>query len=86
MLVCYRQNQELEQNSIALQEQHLRLQQQAEGLAKRLEVVLHDKFGHRHSGFDSDTPIDKTLNFLEGIVEVSPLHNLRCKLSSLRAA
>lgn len=71
MHVICRQNQQLEQDSVALHEQHLRLQQEAEGLAERLEVVLHDKFGHRHSGFDSDTPIDKTLNFLEGIVEVT---------------
>jgi len=54
---------------LALHEQQLLLQKEAEGLAQRLEVVLHDKFQHRHSGFDADTPIDKTLTFLQGVIQ-----------------
>ena len=61
----------MEQDSIAMHEQQIRLQEEADGLAQRLEVILHDKFSHRHSGFDSDTPIDKTLNFLQGCISVS---------------
>ena len=56
-----------------MHEQQIRLQEEAAGLAQRLEVILHDKFSHRHSGFDSDTPIDKTLNFLQGCISVSTL-------------
>lgn len=54
-----------------MHKEQVRLQQEAQGLAHRLEVVLHDKFQHRHKGFDSDTPVDKTLTLLQGIVEVS---------------
>ena len=66
----YRQNQELEQDSLAMHEQQLRLQEEAHGLAQRLEVVLHDKFQHHRVSFDSDTPIDKTLTLLEGVIGV----------------
>ncbi len=65
-----RQNQELEQDSFALHEQQLRLQEEAHSLTQRLEVILHDKFQHRKPGFDSDTPIDKTLTFLQGVIGV----------------
>ena len=65
-----RQNQELQQDSLAMHEQQLRLQEEAQGLAQRLEVVLHDKFQHHHNSFDSDTPIDKTLTLLEGVIGV----------------
>jgi len=67
-----RQNQELEQDSFALHEQQLRLQEEAHSLTQRLEVILHDKFQHRKPGFDSDTPIDKTLTFLQGVIGVRP--------------
>ncbi len=67
-----RQNQELEQDSFALHEQQLRLQEEAQSLTQRLEVILHDKFQHRKHGFDSDTPIDKTLTFLQGVIGVRP--------------
>lgn len=53
-----------------MHEAQVQLQQEAEALAQRLDVVLHDKFQPRHKGFDSDRPIDKTLNLLQGIVEV----------------
>lgn len=71
-----------------MHEQQLRLQQEAEGLAQRLEVILHDKFQHRQAGFDSDTPIDKTLNFLQAIIRVSwrlpdGLHTQGCSLDPM---
>ena len=55
-----------------MHEQQLKLQQEAEGLAERLQSVLHDKFQQRHNPFDADAPIDKTLSLLQGIVEASP--------------
>ena len=59
---CYcRHNQELEQ-------EQRRLEQEAEGLAQRLDAVLQDKFAS--SSFDSDTPIDKTLGYLQSIIKV----------------
>ena len=68
----HRQNQELEQNSHSMHEQQVRLQQEAECLAQRLKVILHDKFQSHHSEFDSDTPIDKTITFLQAVIGVSP--------------
>ncbi|KAL0024765.1 hypothetical protein WJX79_003822 [Trebouxia sp. C0005] len=62
-----RQNQELEQDSVIMQEEQRKLQREANSLAQRLEAVLHDKFTPR-SGFDADTPIDKTLQFLQGVI------------------
>ena len=53
--MTYRHNQELEQ-------EQFRLEQEAEGLAQRLDAG---------SNFDADTPIDKTLTFLQSIVKVS---------------
>ena len=53
-----------------MQEEQRKLQRKANSLAQRLEAVLHDKFTPR-SGFDADTPIDKTLQFLQGVIAVS---------------
>ena len=53
-----------------MQEEQRKLQREANSLAQRLEAVLHDKFTPR-SGFDADTPIDKTLQFLQGVIAVS---------------
>lgn len=53
-----------------MQEEQRKLQREANSLALRLEAVLHDKFTPR-SGFDADTPIDKTLQFLQGVIAVS---------------
>ena len=58
---CGRHNQELEQ-------EQFQLEQEAEDLAQRLNAVLQDKFAG--SSFDADTPIDKTLTFLQTIVKV----------------
>ena len=69
-LVC-RHNQELEQDSADMQQEKARLKSEAEALAQRLDAVMHDKFKHQTSGFDADTPIDKTLNFLHSFIAVS---------------
>jgi len=49
----------------------LRLELEAKALAQRLDAVLHDKFEHQSSGFDADTPIHKTLNFLHAFIAAS---------------
>ncbi len=67
-----RYNQELEEDSVVLQQERLQLQQQAANLAQRLEAVLFDKFIPR-AAFDADTPIDKTLAFLQDIIMVGLL-------------
>lgn len=54
-----------------MDQEKAKLQQEADSLAQRLEAVLHDKFEPRTS-FDADTPIDKTLNFLQSIIQVRP--------------
>ena len=69
MPVDYRQNEDLEQVSMAMQEEKVQLQQEAEKLAQQLQAVLSDKFTRR-SNFDADTPIDKTLGYLESIISV----------------
>lgn len=53
-----------------MEQERLQLQQQAMSLAERLEAVLTDKFVPRTDVFDSDTPIDKTLAFLQDISNV----------------
>lgn len=52
-----------------MDQEKAKLQQEADSLAQRLEAVLNDKFEPRTS-FDADTPIDKTLNFLQAIISV----------------
>ena len=71
-LLCLndRHNQELEQDALAMDQEKAKLQQEADSLAQRLEAVLNDKFEPRTS-FDADTPIDKTLNFLQSIIQVN---------------
>ena len=58
-------------------DEKFRLQQESKALAQHLNAVLNDKFGQQdHKGFDSDTPIDKALAFLQFIIAVCsfPLH------------
>lgn len=62
----------MEQDSAALQQDKQRLESEASELAQRLAAVMHDKFKHQSDGFDADTPIDKTLNFLHCIIAVRP--------------
>ncbi len=80
----HRHNQELEEDSAAMEQERLQLQQQAESLAKRLEAVLSDKFVAR-TAFDADTPIDKTLAFLQDVIKVSLLARTQddCKFHRL---
>ena len=52
-----------------MQEEQRKLQREAKSLAQRLEAVLQDRFTPR-SGFDADTPIDKTLQFLQEVIAV----------------
>ena len=70
-MLC-RHNQELEEDSATMCEEKARLQQEADSLAQRLEAVMHDKFKPR-AAFDADTPIDKTLNFLQAFIAVRTL-------------
>lgn len=62
-----------------MDQEKAKLQQEADSLAQRLEAVLNDKFEPRTS-FDADTPIDKTLNFLQSIISVSTClpHTFSC--------
>ena len=62
----------MEQDSAALHEEQRKLEREAQSLALRLDAVLKDKFTPR-SSFDADTPIDKTLNFLQEVIAVSAL-------------
>jgi len=71
-----RHNEKLEQDSAAMLEEKLELQRQANSLVHRLDVVLHDKFESTKTAFDADTPIDKTLSYLQSIIKVSPCHLL----------
>ncbi len=66
-----RQKRDLEEVSVAMQEEKAKLQQEADNLAQQLQAVLSDKFVPR-TGFDAETPIDKTLGYLESVIGVSP--------------
>jgi len=64
-----RQNEELEQASLAIQEEKERLEKEAQSLAQQLQAVLNDKFVPQRD-FDADTPIDKTLKMMQTIIGV----------------
>ena len=51
-------------------DEKFRLQQESKALAQHLNALLNDKFGQDNKGFDSDTPIDKALAFLQFIIAV----------------
>lgn len=68
-----RHNQELEQDSVAMHEEQRKLEREARSLALRLDAVLKDKFTPRTS-FDADTPIDKTLKFLQKVIAVGVIY------------
>lgn len=53
-----------------MHEEQRKLEREARSLALRLDAVLKDKFTARTS-FDADTPIDKTLKFLQEVIAVS---------------
>ena len=67
-LAC-RQNQELEQATLVIQQEKQQLEQKAQSLAQQLQAVLQDKFVPQ-TAFDADTPIDKTLKLLQSIIGV----------------
>lgn len=50
-------------------EEKVELEERAASLAQQLKAVLTDKYAPRTS-FDADTPIDKTLKLLQGIIGV----------------
>ena len=52
-------------------DEKFRLQQESKALSQHLNAVLNEKFGPQdNKGFDSDTPIDKALAFLQFIIAV----------------
>ena len=55
---------------MTVQEEKAKLQLEADNLAQQLRQVLNDQLVHR-STFDADTPIDKTLGFLQNVICVS---------------
>ena len=57
---------------MTVQEEKAKLQLEAENLAQQLRQVLNDQLVHR-STFDADTPIDKTLGFLQNVICVSAI-------------
>ena len=59
-----------------MQEEKERLRQEADQLAQRLQTVLKAKFAERVC-FDAETPIDKTLGYLQSVISVRvPKHTL----------
>ena len=64
-----RHNQALEQDSLAMHEEKLRLENEADMLAKRLAAIMKDKQAPHSNDFDAETPIDKVLNVLQSYVE-----------------
>ena len=69
----HRHNQELEEESVVMEQENLQLQKQALSLSQRLEAVLSGKFGLEAKAFDSDTPIDKAQAFLQDVIKVCSL-------------
>ncbi|KAL0037875.1 hypothetical protein WJX79_003284 [Trebouxia sp. C0005] len=63
-----RHNQALEQDSIDMQEERVRLEKETLTLTQRMEVLMHDKFEHTTSNFDAETPIEKVLNVLQAFI------------------
>ncbi|KAA6419051.1 MAG: hypothetical protein FRX49_11014 [Trebouxia sp. A1-2] len=62
-------NQALERDWQQMLDEKFRLQMESKALAQHLNALLIDKFGPQDGkGFDSDTPIDKALAFLQFII------------------
>ncbi|KAL0024530.1 hypothetical protein WJX79_001991 [Trebouxia sp. C0005] len=64
----HRQNQLLEEASASMQQEQDRLQHQASSLADQLQAVLQEKRHRRRLSFDAETPVDKTLNYLQSVI------------------
>ena len=69
--VACRQNQLLEEASVSMQQEQDRPQHQASSLADQLQAVLQEKRHWRRLSFDAETPVDKTLNYLQSVISVS---------------
>lgn len=65
----HRHNQALEQDSLAMQEEKLRLEREAEDLSKRLAAVMTAKYEPHSTEFDAETPIDKVLNVMHSYID-----------------
>ena len=63
------QKQQLESYNATIQEEKDNLQQQNTSLTERLEAVVAEKLPSHQ--FDGQTPIDKTLDLLQGLIMVS---------------
>lgn len=67
----FRRNQALERDWQQMLDEKFRLQMEAKALSQHLNALLNDKFGSQTGkAFDSDTPIDKALTFLQFIIAV----------------
>ena len=75
MQLLEEQKQQLEHYNATIQEEKDNLQQQNTSLTERLEAVVNEKLPSHQ--FDGQTPIDKTLDLLQGLIMVSllPLFN-----------
>ena len=70
-----RHNQALEQDSLTMQEDKLRLEREAEALSKRLAAVMTAKYEPRSTEFDAETPIDKVLNVMHSYIDKVSEHD-----------
>ena len=65
-------------------DEKFRLQQESKALSEHLNALLKEKFGlQEDKGFDSDTPIDKALTFLQFIIAVCFNHS-QCAITLLQ--
>ncbi len=71
---CNRHNQALEQDSVNMQEERVRLEQETHTLTQRMEALMHDKFEHTTSSFDAETPIEKVLNVMHAFITQVQFH------------
>ncbi len=58
-----------------MQEEKLQLQQEADTLTQQLQAVLSKSFARKIT-FDAETPIDKTLGYLQSVISVGSRHCL----------
>ena len=82
-VVTRRQNQSLEEASVCMQEEQDRLQHHASNLADQLQAVMHEKRHRRRLSFDAETPVDKTLNYLQSVISVRAQAVLFCACTSV---
>lgn len=65
-------------------DEKFRLQRESKALSEHLNALLKEKFGlQEDKGFDSDTPIDKALTFLQFIIAVCFSHRLSVSQAAL---